>query len=334
MNQFKTYLINDRKLPLVIEPKNQFISFEGFLDEVRTHQKYLKAQLLDHGGLLFRNFAVNGTEAFNEVVKALNLGSFVNYIGGGSPRKKVKDSVYTSTEAPPGIKIHLHNEMSFADNFPKHIYFYCDIPPQEKGETFIGDSRAILKSVSEEVKHRFAEKKLKYISRYYYKSKVMDLMNRVQRGHKTWIDVFETYEKNEVEKKCLENNIGCKWNINDWLEISRIRPFMITHPETQEDVWFNQVHLFDYNPRFLGWWRYIGMRMFYFQRHMLVDEILYADNTKISRKDIYHIVDVLDEHAIYIPWKKGDVMVLDNLLTMHGRNCFKGPRKILAAMTK
>lgn len=334
MSQFRTSFLNEQKLPLVVEPKEPNISFEGFLDEIRKEQSHLKQELLKYGGLLFRNFPVEGSQRFHDVIKTLQLGEFVDYIGGGSPRKKVKDNVYTSTEAPPAIKIHLHNEMSFADNFPKHICFFCDIAPRKGGETFLGNSRSILQSVSPKLAEHFAEKKLKYISRYYYKSKIMDLTNKIQRGHKTWIDVFETHEKREVEKKCIENNIGYKWNIHDWLEISRIRPPVISHPVTKEKVWFNQVHLFDYNPRFLGWWRYIGMKLFYFRRHMLVDEIRYADDTKISRKDIYHVVDVLDKQSIYFPWKKNDVMVLDNILTMHGRAPFTGPRRILTVMTK
>ena len=74
-------------------------------------------------------------------------------------------------------------------------------------------------------------------------------------------------------------------------------------------------------------------RMFYFRKHMLVDEIRFGDDSKMPRKDIYHVVDVLDKNAIYFPWQKGDVMILDNILTMHGRAPFKGKRRVLTAMT-
>lgn len=334
MDKIKTSFLNEDQLPLVIEPKEPGISLEDLKVILKENKKFFHDSMLKYGGLLFRNFPVNTSDDFTSVIKGLDTGEFVNYIGGGSPRNKVKDSVYTSTEAPPAIKIHLHNEMSFADNYPNHIFFYCDTPPDEGGETFIGDARKIIKSVDERLKKKLSEKSLKYISRYYYKSKVMDLMNKIQRGHKTWIDVFETNKKAEVEQQCSKNNIGFKWNKNDWLEISRMRPPFLEHPITNEKVWFNQVHLFDYNPRFLGWWRYIGMRLFYFRKYMLVDEARFGDDTKIPRKDIYHIVDVLDKHSIYFPWQKGDVLALDNILTMHARAPFKGKRRILTAMTK
>jgi alpha-ketoglutarate-dependent taurine dioxygenase len=334
MEEIKTSFINEQKLPLVIEPAAPGATLEDLLRIIKEKNTFFKENMLKYGGLLFRGFPINSAEDFSNVVRALGTGEFVDYIGGGSPRNKVKDSVYTSTEAPPAIKIHLHNEMSFAENFPSHIYFFCLTPPEEGGETFIGDAREILKSVRKETHERFVNKGLKYVSRYYYKSPLMDLINKFQRGHKTWIDVFETKEKKEVEEKCRQNNIAYKWNQNDWLEISRLRPALLEHPKTKERVWFNQVHLFDYNPRFIGWWRYVAMRAFYCRKHMMVDEIFYSDGQKISRNDIYHIHDVLDKHSIYFPWKKGDVMALDNILTMHGRAPFKGKRKILTAMTK
>ena len=245
----------------------------------------------------------------------------------------MKNSVYTSTEAPPSIRIHLHNEMSFTKNYPKHIYFYCDIPPETGGETYIGDARRIYNDIDKSVKEKFETKGLKYVSRYYRKDWLMDLINKIQRGHKTWMQVFETESKGEVEQKCKANEINFKWNKNDWLEINRIRPATIKHPITKENIWFNQVHLFDYNPRFVGWWRYMGMCLAYKRPNTLVDEMFYADDSKISRKDMYHVHDVLDKNSIYFPWQKGDVMALDNILTMHARAPFKGKRRILTAMT-
>ncbi len=333
MDDVKTSFINKEQLPLVIQPKDSNQTLDDLLKILKEKNSFFKEKMLKHGGLLFRDFPINSPEDFSRVIRALDTGEFVDYIGGGSPRHKVKGKVYTSTEAPPAIKIHLHNEMSFADNYPSHIFFYCDTPPDEGGETFIGDAREILKSIRQQTRDTFVNNGLKYVSRYYYKSKVMDFINKLQRGHKTWIDVFETDKKTEVEEKCKQNNIGCKWNQNDWLEISRLRPALLEHPITKELVWFNQVHLFDYNPRFIGWWRYLAMRAFYCREHMKVDEIFYTNGQRIPRSDIYHIHDILDKHAIYFPWQKGDVMALDNILAMHGRAPFKGKRKILTAMT-
>ena len=105
------------------------------------------------------------------------------------------------------------------------------------------------------------------------------------------------------------------------------------HPLTNDAVWFNQAHLYDFNPRLLGMQRYLAAKLFYLRPGTLLHEINFVDGGKIKRKDLYHILDVLEHHTVKFPWVTGDVMVLDNILAMHGRAPFKGPRRVLTALT-
>jgi len=36
--------------------------------------------------------------------------------------------------------------------------------------------------------------------------------------------------------------------------------------------------------------------------------------------------------AVSLPWQEGDILMLDNMLTAHGRNPYLGERKIVVAM--
>ena len=333
LDQVSTKFITSDPLPLVIEPTNKKIQFQEFLNILKEHNGYFKDNLLKYGGLLFRNFPINNEDDFSDVIKALGTGKFINYIGGDSPRNIVKEGIYTSTEAPPWFKIPLHNELSFVKNYPKHIYFYCNIAPQKDGQTIIADARKVYQAIDPEVKKVFMEKGLKYVSCYYHKSKLMEYLNKLQPSHKSWLQVFETDNKKDVERMCRENEFAFKWNQNDWLQISQIRPAVMAHPKTQENVWFNQVHLYDFNPKLLGLSRYIGAKLFYIRKHMRLHEVYFADNTPIPRKYLYHIMDTLDANTIYFPWQKGDVLLLDNVLAMHGRAPFTGKRRVLTAMT-
>lgn len=333
MTAYTTKFINKEQLPLVVEPMKKNMSQQEFLQMLATNKEHFKKILLKHGGILFRGFPVSSPEEFETVIKTLDVGKFVDYIGGDSPRDKVTHGVYTSTEAPPSVKIPLHNELSFVKKYPKHIFFYCHVPPQEKGETIIADARKVFKDVNDKVKWRFTEKGLKYVSCYYYKSNLMNLMNKMQRSHKSWIDVFETENKHEVERKCRENEFGYKWQQNDWLQITQKRPAIMAHPITNEMVWFNQAHLYDFNPKLLGLWRYVGAKLFYMRKHMRLHEVYFGDDSNIPRDDLYHVLDTLDANTIYFPWQKGDVLMLDNVLAMHGRATFTGKRRILTAMT-
>lgn len=333
MNELKTHFITREKLPLVIEPEGKGLSLSELATLLKTKNGWFKDQMLKYGGLLFRNFPVNTPDDFSTVIQALDTGKSLNYIGGDSPRTHIKDGIYTSTEAPPSIKIPLHNELSFVNKFPTHIYFCCMIAPEKDGETILGDSRQMLRSLDPAVKKRFIDNRLKYTSAYYYKSKVMEWLNKLQPSHKSWIQVFETEDKKMVERLCKENQFALKWNGNDWLQISQERPAAIQHPITKEDVWFNQAHLFDFNPRLLGMWRYVAAQGFYYRPHTKLHTVSYADGSPIRREDFYHIMDTLDENTIAFPWQKGDLMVLDNVLSMHGRATFTGKRRVLAAMT-
>jgi alpha-ketoglutarate-dependent taurine dioxygenase len=330
----KTRFFNDQQFPIVVEPERPIKTFDETLEFLRDNLPTIKSQLLQYGTILFRGFPVESLEHFNRFISELKYGSFVDYVGGGSPRTKVEGRVYTSTEAPPEIVIPLHNEMSFVDNYPTHINFYCDIPSPVGGETIIGDARKIFRDVDPCVKAKFIEKGFSYISRYYKKNLILDLINKYKPGHKTWMQVMETDDKREVEKRCKENNFEWRWIHNDWLEITQKRPAVINHPVTGETVWFNQIHNFDFNPRFVGLFNYLAMKSLYCVKDTMVNEVKFMDGSPIPREDIYHIWDVLSANTVAFPWQKGDVMVMDNILAMHGRNPFKGKRRILTALTK
>lgn len=328
----KKKFFTEDALPLVIEPVDPNITFQEFLQYIQQENPLLKKELLQYGGILFRNFPVHTVDDYATVIQTLDTGNCLEYVGGDSPRTKIKGGVYTSTEAPPNFKIALHNELSYVRKYPSHIYFYCDIAPKADGETIIADARKVYDAIDPAVRRRFMDKGLKYVSCYHNNNE--PLINTFVGGaHKSWVNVFETNDKNEVERRCRENEIAFQWHNNNWIEISQLRPATMEHPKTGEKVWFNQAHLFDFNSKFLGWWRHIALKAIYCRRHTTLHKIFFGDGTKIPKEDLYHILDVLDDHTIAFPWQKGDVLMLDNVLTMHGRNTFKGKRRILTAMT-
>lgn len=316
-----------------------FITPATHLDQSSTlnflisHKDTIHALLLKHGALVFRGFPVANAKDFSNFIKSLQLGNFVNYIGGDSPRDLVEGQVYTSTEAPPSLHIPLHQELSFVKNSPKHIYFYCEIAPQKDGETIIADARQVYKKLDPLLKERFEHRGLTYVSHYYHKSKIMEFINRFQRSHKSWTEVFETESKDEVEEKCKLNEFIFRWFQNDWLQIKQHRPAALEHPLTKERVWFNQAHLYDFNPRLLGLHRYLAAKLFYMRPETRLHEIYFSDGGPVARKDLYHILDVLEQNTVKFPWHAGDVMVLDNILAMHGRAPFQGKRRVLTALT-
>ena len=328
----KESFMNARKIPLVIEPKKE-MTFEALLKYLKKNREEIKNKILQHTGILLRGFPIVGADGFNSVIQCLDLGEQLNYIGGDSPRDKVKGKVYTSTEAPPKIKIPLHNEMSFIKNYPRHIYFYCDTPAKEGGATIVGDAREIAQKMKPSLRKKFEEKGLQYISNYYKQDILLDIVNKLARAHKRWTEVFETESKEQVEEMCKAQDFEYKWR-NDWIQIVQRRPALMRHEITNEEIWFNQAHLYDYNPKLVGFWNYLGTKLLYARPHTVMHEIRFGDGEPILRKDLYQVMKTLDDCTISYPWKKGDMLILDNVLAMHGRAPFGGKRKILTALTR
>jgi alpha-ketoglutarate-dependent taurine dioxygenase len=60
---------------------------------------------------------------------------------------------------------------------------------------------------------------------------------------------------------------------------------------------------------------------------------LFGDGTPIDDAALRHIRETMFAQAVVNPWREGDVVIIDNVLTSHGRMPFAGQRKILLAMS-
>jgi hypothetical protein len=56
----------------------------------------------------------------------------------------------------------------------------------------------------------------------------------------SWQAAFETEDKTAVENHCRQIGAEFEWKANGNLLVSQTRPATATHPETGEEVWFNQ----------------------------------------------------------------------------------------------
>ena len=63
----ESILIEDSRLPLVIQASNEGTSLSALLDE---HRSDFEQKLLEHGALLFRGFDCNSTEDFDRISNA------------------------------------------------------------------------------------------------------------------------------------------------------------------------------------------------------------------------------------------------------------------------
>jgi hypothetical protein len=62
--------------------------------------------------------------------------------------------------------------------------------------------------------------------------------------------------------------------------------------------------------------------------------VFYGDGTAIEEGVLDEIRDVYADLLLTFPWREGDILALDNMLTSHGRAPFTGPRRVLVAMAE
>jgi alpha-ketoglutarate-dependent taurine dioxygenase len=311
----------NNRLPFLVESDHETQpSVDGLLSYFRERRDYFEDNHLRYGGVLFRGFNVNTPSSFKRVAGEIG-GNLLSYTDGNSPRKKLGGGVYTSTEYPPDYFISLHNELSYSHQWPSRLFFGCIMAPTKGGETPIADSRLILRTLDPAIVEEFSRKKIKYL-RNLHSGKGMG---------PSWQETFETTDKLVVEKYLREGSLDFKWNEDGGLRLSQVRDAIAYHPKTGEPVWFNQADQFHLSthPKEVS----EAMMKICSTTDDLPQNATFGDDTPMSVPMLDEIRRTVMSCAVLFPWSEGDVLVIDNMLTCHGRMPFEGPRKIVVSMS-
>lgn len=313
----------DTVFPLVVDRHQTDFPADGSLENARIwlHQQsdWISAELCEHGALLFRGLPLYCADDFHAVAQGL-LGNLLPYVEGQSPRTKVGDNIYTSTEYPSQYSITLHNELSYVKSPPQRIIFFCLSEPTTGGETPIVDGRRAYAAMPESLRVKFESLGVLYVKN----------MHGDSRGFgKSWMGHFETEDRAEVEAYLRASDISFEWQANGTLRTMVRRPGTMRHPITGDMVWFNQAHLWhvsNFDPRH----REQLLRLH--GEANLPTHAYFGDGSPIDTNDLDVVRKVLWDCAVSTPWRQSDLLLADNILAMHGRNPYTGPRKILVAM--
>jgi alpha-ketoglutarate-dependent taurine dioxygenase len=306
-------LLPDRDLPLKLEPAADGVSL---LDWVKQSRERIDSMLLRHGGILFRGFDAGSLERFEEIVRVTS-GELMQYTYRSTPRSEVAGKIYTSTEYPADQWIPMHNEMSYTSEWPLRIAFFCMRPAERGGETPIADSRRVFQRIAPELRARFAAKGVMYVRNY---SPGLDV---------SWQDVFQTSDRAEVERFCHHAGIELEWKEDGGLRTRQVCQAVARHPVTGEMVWFNQAHLFHVSNLAPEVRTALLARC---GESDLPRNTYYGDGSPIEEDALEEIRRAYHSESIDVPWRHGDLVLLDNMLAAHGRAPFSGPRKIVVAM--
>jgi alpha-ketoglutarate-dependent taurine dioxygenase len=306
---------NESPLPCIVSAATAGTTSTSFLTTARDT---IRQQLHEYGAVLLRGFEIGGVDGFDQAVRAVS-GTPLTYAERSSPRSTIKGQVYTSTDYPPAEEIFLHNENSYQAAWPLTLFFYCISPPDTQGATPLADTRQILRSIDPGVREEFARRGWTVVR------------NFTEGFGVPWQQAFNTSDRAEVEAYGTRNGVAVEWTGRNGLRTTARRQAVHQHPVTGEAVWFN--HLTFFHVTTLAEEDCEALREL-FDEADLPTNTYYGDGGRVPDEVMAHLRDCYRAAQRRFDWQRDDILVVDNMLSAHGREPFTGPRKIAVAMAE
>lgn len=316
-------LIEGKTLPLLInQPAN--LSLGQTAEWIKTHRVSLDSLARQAGVLVLRHVPMDTPVDFQLICQGFRP-ELKKYVGGDSPRTALAEFVYTSTEYGSELEVLLHNELSYAGWSPDWVFFGSLEPAETGGETQVADGREIYRKLDSNIRQCFEEKGVIYLQH------LRD--NSTPGPGKSWQETFETEACSDTEDYLRRSGMDFEWTSLGIRTTAR-HPAIIEHPLTGDKCWHNQAD---------QWHRLIPSVKDSVGdsaepghassgTEALGNHVIFGDGSEINPQDLIRVREVSRSCEAVFRWKKGDVMIIDNIMAMHGRKPFSGRRQTVVAM--
>ena len=203
------------------------------------------------------------------------------------------------------FELPLHGEMYYVKSRPVMLWFFCQKPADNDGETTVCDGAQIYDALSYEFKQLLAEKRLKYVRRY-------------KDGE--WQRIYQTDDVDEAIKFCASNGLTAHVEDGGVFATEFVCPGVIKSCWGEHLVYINNMLPVIWQEQQLG-------------RQTSIVRL--EDGSKIPQHLIDEVVAAQQRLIIPMAWQRGDFAALDNTRTMHGRRPFADPtREIFLRMVR
>jgi alpha-ketoglutarate-dependent taurine dioxygenase len=281
------------------------------------HRKALHALVNEHGSLMVRGVGLRDAAETEAVFR--QLGSLMAETEAFAPRRRYAEGVYSSSKWPANQQMCMHHELSYLLEVPSLMLFACLVAPTRRGETQLADSPAVLKALPVELVERFERAGWLLIRNYNE-----DIGASIAES-------FGTQDRRAIETYCRANAIRFEWQPEGGLRTWQRRSAIVRHPRTGQRCWFNQI-------AFLNEWTMDPDLHEYlidiYGQDGLPFNTRFGDSSPIGPEVIRLLNEVYAKNTVCEPWQSGDLLLVDNFRTSHGREKFEGPREVLVAMAE
>ena len=305
-----------RPFPLVLECCPAGTTLATISQWIQSQRADLLQQASTHGAILFRGFPLATPQDFDAFIAAFDLPNFPYEESLSNAVRIVKTPrVFTANEAPPTVSILFHHEMAQTPLYPSRLFFFCEQPAESGGATPLCRSDVLWEKLADRCPQfaRDCENKgVKYTN-------VMPADNDPASGMgRGWQSTLRAQTQEAAEARL--RNLGYSW---EWLSDGCLKATTPVLPAVRKlpggrKSFFNQLIA-----------AYQGWRD---ARNEPSKAITFGDGTPLDRDAVNIAAQIAEELAFDVPWQRGDVALVDNFVTMHGRRTFSGTRKVLASL--
>lgn len=276
----------------------------------------LRGLVTEHGAVLVRGFGLGTPADVEGVFRGLAHGLMTEREAFAA-RSVYADGVYSASVWPAAQQMCMHHELSYASEFPGLMLFACLVAPATGGTTGIADSSGVLEALPPGLVDRFEREGWQLVRSY-----------NAEIGASV-ADSFGTDDPAAVEAYCRANAIEFAWQPGGGLWTRQHRRAVVTHPVTGRRCWFNQI-------AFLNEWT-----MEPEVREYLLDvygpdglpfTTRFGNGDPIDREVVDLLTTTYERYTMREPWQAGDLLLVDNIRTAHGRDPYDGPREVLVGL--
>jgi len=302
--------------PLVLRCQSADASLADTVDWVRTRRGELLNYAERHGAVMFRGLPLASAEDFDAFVAAFELPNFpYNESLSNAVRVNWTERVFSANEAPADVTIYLHHEMAQTPFFPAQLFFFCQHPADAGGETPLCRSDVLWERLAERCPAFARDCELKGLQY----TNVMPSDDDPQSGMgRSWQRTLRASDREQAEQRLKTLHYTWEWLPDDCLRATTPVLPAVRQVASGRKVFFNQLIA-----AFQGWKD---------SRNDPAKSIRFGDGTPLDREAVNTALHLAEELTFDVPWQQGDVVLLDNFLTMHGRRTFRGMRKVLASL--
>lgn len=340
----------------MIEPSKS--SNKDFLEELlQQHSSQIHTDLARHGAILLRGFEIDCASDFERVILSIRGMRGIHEVLLSEPGRVIVDGTrfvfYTSTLGKTGGTLSLgsfHTENYYVPEVPRYIAFFCEVPGKLGGETGLLNAAKVYAALPDELKRKLEDRTcvagyfavLEMAARYGVRAKAIEELCEAVHlpisdiDGKRYVTVCKpsVIEHPLTHERALQINFGTLSALKEPL----VRTFLSDYAGAR---WFIHRASWKY-PWLVSWSTRRAMQRFRLAAkeghgsHPKTPDVstpeAHTVESLFTREEVQILATCTRRYYSSFPWRRGDVLIIDNLKIAHSGMAGIGKRVVRAMM--